>query len=59
MDLVTLHACFLCRRDAPIRNGTYVRVGWPDGTVKDICDDCFEKADVEERLDMSEDDDER
>jgi hypothetical protein len=59
MDLVTIHDCFLCKRSDPIKHGTYVRVSWPDGSVKDICDDCWEKADrVDEYLDMTEDDDE-
>lgn len=58
LDLVTLaDSCFLCKRSDPIKHGTYVRVSWPDGSVKDICDDCFEKADVVETLDMTEDSD--
>lgn len=56
MTLVTLRACVLCHRDAPIRYGTYRRVSWPDGSVRELCDDCFEKADVTETLDMSEGD---
>lgn len=60
-DLVTLRACFLCHRDAPIKYGTYVRVSWPDGSVKDICDDCWEKGNeglafLDECLDMEGDD---
>ena len=55
VDLVTLgDGCFLCHRSDPIKHGTYVRVSWPDGSVKDICDDCYQKADVDETLDYTE-----
>lgn len=46
-------SCFLCRSD--ISNGDYVRVSWPDGSVRDICSTCVSRADdresLEERLD--------
>ncbi len=52
IDLTPLaRACFICHRTAPITHGTYVRVGWPDGSVQDVCDDCVEKADRDEPLD--------
>lgn len=50
------HACFLCKRTDPIAHGTYVRVSWPDGSVKDVCDDCYAKSDWDQRMDMGEDD---
>ena len=46
--------CWLCKRAEPIKHGTYVRVVF-DGDVVDVCDDCLEKADVTETLDMGDD----
>lgn len=41
-------ACFLCHAD--ISHGDYVRVGWPDGSVRDVCDTCVSRADDSEPL---------
>lgn len=42
LDSMSTGACSLCHRD---HGGNYVRVSWPDGSVRDVCDICMEKAD--------------
>jgi hypothetical protein len=56
VTLTTLRPCYLCKRDFE-HDGTYRLLAWYDGRVVGICDDCWEKGDVEETLDMTEDDD--
>lgn len=55
-------SCAICRRSEPLVWGTYVRVSWPDGSVREVCDLCMERADeglgVDETLDYSEEEDE-
>lgn len=56
--IVLDRACYLCHRTDPIRYGTFVRVAWPDGFVRDVCDDCWSKNEGhDEVLDMEEGDD--
>ena len=36
--------CRFCKRTAPILDGTYTRIRFPDGIAL-VCDDCYEKRD--------------
>jgi hypothetical protein len=60
IETMRARRCYLCHRD--ISDGLYVRVSWPDGHVRDVCDVCYARADddspLDETLDMSEGDDE-
>lgn len=51
--------CHICKDSEAIKHGTYVRVAWPDGFVREVCDTCWARdtEGMDERLDMEEGDD--
>jgi hypothetical protein len=54
----TCRRCWVCRRVLGEHDHDWINTSAPDGSVRGICDPCWEKADdwLEEGLDYTEDD---
>ena len=45
--------CYFCKRMGPVLNGTYTRIDFGASGVRNVCDDCSEKADQVDEGDES------